>query len=132
IIGAAAHHNRHHHHGGCGCHSCCGRKKRGIPDGANATLIEELYTQVASLDEDQCGLRLICELAQKGDHQLTGREKLVMLPYSGESAHDGSKFGLYDEAVWHGQEERECHAVYPLCAFSASHIMEQIDQLNSL
>ncbi|CAL4061471.1 unnamed protein product, partial [Meganyctiphanes norvegica] len=106
--------------------------KRGTTDGANTTIFEELYTKVANLDEDQCGLRLICELAQKRNHQLTGKEKLVMLPYSGESAHDGSKFGLYDEAVWHGQEERECHVVYPLCTFSASLIMEQIDQLNSL
>ncbi|CAL4061477.1 unnamed protein product, partial [Meganyctiphanes norvegica] len=132
--GAAVSRIRHHggggFGGGCGCAGCCGRKKRGIPDELSNELIEELHDKIASDDSDQCGLMLVCELSQKEDHHLTGHEKLVMLPYKGAGASDGTKFGLYDEAVWHGKEGRECHKLYPLCGFSAPEIMWHTTQIN--
>ncbi|CAL4080682.1 unnamed protein product, partial [Meganyctiphanes norvegica] len=129
LIGGAI--GRRRGRGGCGCRRCCGRKKRGIPDGIISNqILEEMYENIATEDIEQCGLRLICELSQKEDHKLTGQEKLIMLPYSGVRVSDGSKFGLYDEAAWHGQENRECHKLYPLCGFSAPEIMWHTRQMN--
>ncbi|CAL4099929.1 unnamed protein product [Meganyctiphanes norvegica] len=117
--------------GSCGgCYSCCGRKKRGITDGIHVHFVEDLHEKVALEDIDQCGLRLVCELSQKEDHKLTGNEKLIMMPYKGVGLSDGSNFGLYDEAAWHGQEGRECHKLYPLCGFSAPEIMWHTRQMN--
>ncbi|CAL4080678.1 unnamed protein product, partial [Meganyctiphanes norvegica] len=97
VIGGAISRRRHR---GCGCSSCCGRKKRGITDDISNQIVEDLHEKISMEDSDQCGLRLVCELSQKEDHKLTGQEKLIMLPYSGAGVSDGSKFGLYDEAAW--------------------------------
>ncbi|CAL4105546.1 unnamed protein product [Meganyctiphanes norvegica] len=123
IVGAAISRIRHRG-GGCGCSSCCGRKKRGIPDIFNKDKLEHYHKKMSAEDKNQCGLRLVCELAQKDEAKLTGKEKLVMLPYKGSGVSDGTSFGLYDEAAWHGSEGRDCHLVYPLCSFVAQHIMD--------
>jgi len=90
----------------------------------------KFHRKIASEDTDQCGLKLVCELSQKEDSHLTGHEKLIMLPYKGSQASDGTTFGLYDEAAWHGSEGRECHKLFPLCAFSAPEIMWHTRQIN--
>ncbi|CAL4105548.1 unnamed protein product [Meganyctiphanes norvegica] len=129
VVGAAVSRIRHGGGGGCGCHGCCGRKKRGIPDIFNKDKVEHYHKKMLADDKNQCGLRLICELAQKDEARITGKEKLVMLPYRGSGASDGSSFGLYDEAAWHGSEGRNCHLLYPLCSFAADHIMEHAEDL---
>lgn len=40
-----------------------------------------LLEQFASQDKDQCGLRLVCELAQKDPNYLTSDETIILLPY---------------------------------------------------
>lgn len=44
---------------------------------------------------------------------------------SGSGESDGTVYGNYNEAAWHGQEGHQCHTRYPLCAFTANQIMEE-------
>ena len=50
---------------------------------------------------------------------------LWLFPYRGAGVSDGSMYGQYDEAAWHGQEGDLCSEQYPLCAFTAKQIMDE-------
>ncbi|KAK3864597.1 hypothetical protein Pcinc_029731 [Petrolisthes cinctipes] len=145
---AAKHHHRHHHHrhscGSCGCGGCggscgwCGghygkRRRRSIDfiTFLEDAEIQQAYNKIAVEDKDECGLRLVCELAQKDPRELADDEVQILLPYSGSGESDGTVYGNYDEAAWHGQEGHQCHTRYPLCAFTASQIMEEYRNYNS-
>ena len=43
----------------------------------------------------------------------------------GAGENDGTVYGQYDEAAWHGQEGHQCPEHYPLCAFTARQIMDE-------
>ncbi|XP_037780655.1 uncharacterized protein LOC119577053 [Penaeus monodon] len=116
---AAGHHKGRHHKG------CCGRKHRSIETFLEDPKIQETYKEIAAEDKDECGLRLVCELAQKDPQALVPDEKQILAPYRGAGASDGSAYGAYDEAAWHGKEGRSCAASYPLCAFAAQQIMQE-------
>lgn len=45
--------------------------------------------------------------------------------HRGAGKGDGSKYGQYDEAAWHGQEGHACPQQYLLCAFTAEQIMDE-------
>ncbi|XP_050708675.1 uncharacterized protein LOC126993584 [Eriocheir sinensis] len=111
-----------HHHGGCGgcgggcggCYGGCGwcggghygRKRRSLDEAMGKEKLEDLYGQIAAKDKDQCGLRLVCELAQKDQLDLTDSEVTILLPFWGrEESDEQSFYGRYDKAVWHGQQE---------------------------
>lgn len=49
----------------------------------------------------------------------------VTLSCRGAGESDGSVYGQYDEAAWHGQEGHECSEHYPLCTFTAKQIMDE-------
>ncbi|XP_047470100.1 uncharacterized protein LOC125025858 [Penaeus chinensis] len=140
---AAAKHHHHHHHGG-GCHSCgcggCGSscgwcggnygRRRRRDAGSLASFLEDAeiqkaYDKITAEDKDECGLRLVCELAQKDPRELAQDEVQILLPYRGAGPSDGSVYGTYDEAAWHGQEGHSCAASYPLCAFTAQQVMDE-------
>ncbi|XP_027208314.2 uncharacterized protein [Penaeus vannamei] len=135
-------HHHHHHHGGCGgcgggCGGCgggcgwCGggwygRKRRSLDEVMDKEALEELYWKIAKEDQEKCGLRLVCELAQKDPNDLTGDETLLLLPYRGRpESSSQSSFGRYDEAVRRGQEGRRCHEIYDACAFPHVELMAQ-------
>ncbi|XP_050716998.1 uncharacterized PE-PGRS family protein PE_PGRS20-like [Eriocheir sinensis] len=116
--------------GGCGgscgwCGGNYGRKKRSIDGLMNSTNVQSLYDAISSEDKDQCGLRLVCELAQRDPRDLAEDEVQILLPYRGAGESDGSMYGQYDEAAWHGQEGHACPEHYPLCAFTAQQIMDE-------
>ncbi|XP_069189278.1 uncharacterized protein [Procambarus clarkii] len=129
---AGRHHRCHH----CGCGGCgggcgwCGggwygRKRRSLDEHIEQDKLEDLYWKIAAQDKDQCGLRLVCELAQKDPNYLTEDEIVLLLPYRGRKESDETTYyGLYDKAVWHGQQGDPCHKLYPLCAFHAPEIMQ--------
>ncbi|KAG7160927.1 uncharacterized protein LOC121875686 [Homarus americanus] len=132
---------RRHHNGGgcynCGCGGCggscgwCGgsyygrRRRRDIEDFVSDPQIIETYAKIASQDKDQCGLRLVCELAQKDPRNLVEDEIQILLPYRGAGESDDTIYGDYDEAAWHGQEGHPCPTNYPLCAFTAQQVMTE-------
>ncbi|KAK3878210.1 hypothetical protein Pcinc_017144 [Petrolisthes cinctipes] len=138
-------------HGGCrgcggGCGGCgggkggcgwCGgghygRKRRSIDEVMEKDALEEMYLKVAEEDVDGCGLRLVCELAQKDPNYLTGHETLLLLPYRGREDSDvGTYFGQYDKAVWHGQKGNPCSELYSLCSYPARSIMAYYIPLNT-
>ncbi|XP_042883481.1 uncharacterized protein LOC122260325 [Penaeus japonicus] len=141
-VAAAKHHHNHHHGGGChscgcgGCGSSCGwcggayGKRRRREAGSLTTFLEDAeiqkaYAKIASEDKDECGLRLVCELAQKDPRDLAQDEIQILLPYRGAGPSDGTVYGTYDEAAWHGQEGHNCASNYPLCAFTAQQVMEE-------
>ncbi|KAK4295032.1 hypothetical protein Pmani_032367 [Petrolisthes manimaculis] len=143
LAGHHGHHHHHHGHGGgggcynCGCGGCggscgwCGgsygkrRKRRSLDGFLEDSKIKNTYEKIAAEDKDECGLRLVCELAQMDPRQLADDEVQILLPYSGSGESDGTVYGNYNEAAWHGQEGRQCHSRYPLCAFTADQIMEE-------
>ncbi|XP_071539976.1 uncharacterized protein [Panulirus ornatus] len=132
LVGHHGHH--HHHHGGCGgCGGGCGwcgggwygRKRRSLDDVIEQEILEDLYWKIASQDKDQCGLRLVCELAQKDPIYLTEDETVLLLPYRGRDDTDETTYyGQYDKAVWHGQRGNPCHKLYPLCVYAATEMMQ--------
>ncbi|XP_050716999.1 uncharacterized protein LOC126998863 [Eriocheir sinensis] len=132
-----------HHHGGCGgcgggcggCYGGCGwcggghygRKRRSLDEVMERDIIEAMFEKFASQDKDQCGLRLVCELAQKDPNYLTGDETLILLPYRGRDESDEQSFyGRYDKAVWHGQHGSPCKKLFPLCPYTAPQIMGEV------
>ncbi|XP_071540359.1 uncharacterized protein [Panulirus ornatus] len=142
VAGAhAARHHNHHNHGGGGCYNCgcggcgsscgwCGggygrRKRRSLEGFLNDTKTHETYSKIAAEDKDQCGLRLVCELAQKDPRNLAEDEIQILTPYRGAGESDGTNYGDYDEAAWHGQEGHSCADNYPLCAFTATQVMDE-------
>ncbi|XP_071539966.1 uncharacterized protein [Panulirus ornatus] len=136
---AAKHHHRHHHNGGCsscgcgGCGGSCGwcggsygkRRRRSLTTFLEDAEIQQAYNKIAVEDKDQCGLRLVCELAQKDPRDLAEDEIQILLPYRGAGESDGTNYGDYDEAAWHGQEGHSCPENYPLCAFTANQVMDE-------
>ncbi|XP_071540360.1 uncharacterized protein [Panulirus ornatus] len=106
------------HHGGC-----CGRKRRDIHTFLQDPKIIETYKEIAEEDKDQCGKRLVCELAQREFEELVDDEEQILQPYRGDGISDGTIYGDYDEAAWHGQEGHSCAGNYPLCAFTATQVM---------
>ncbi|XP_053636955.1 uncharacterized protein [Cherax quadricarinatus] len=141
---AGRHHQRHHHHHhhiheclSCGCGGCggacgwCGgnyygrRRRRSISAFIEDAEIQQAYKKVAVEDKDQCGLRVVCELAQKDPRELAEDEIQILLPYRGAGESDGTTYGNYDEAAWHGQEGHSCPSNYPLCAFTADQVMTE-------
>lgn len=139
-VAAAKHHHHHHHrrHGctSCGCGGCggncgwCGgnygrRRRRSITSFIEDAEIQQVYAKISSEDKDQCGLRLLCELAQRDPRDLAEDEVEILLPYRGAGESDGSVYGQYDEAAWHGQEGHACPEHYPLCGFTAQQIMDE-------
>ncbi|XP_063587319.1 uncharacterized protein LOC134764652 [Penaeus indicus] len=136
-------HHHHHHGGGGGCGGCgggcggcgggcgwCGggwygRKRRSLDEVLDEKALEDLYFKIAKEDEEKCGLRLVCELAQKDPNDLAGDETLLLLPYRGrpETSSLPPSFGRYDEAVRRGQEGRRCHEIYDACAFPHGELM---------
>ncbi|XP_045135262.1 uncharacterized protein LOC123518526 [Portunus trituberculatus] len=129
VIGRAVGHRHHHHHhgcGGCGGGWCggCGRRRRSLDEVMGTGKLEEVYRLITSKDKDQCGLRLVCELAQKNQRDLTDSEVTVLLPYWGlEESDEKSYYGRYDKAVWHGQQGTPCKELFPRCMYSANQIM---------
>ncbi|XP_045609385.1 uncharacterized protein [Procambarus clarkii] len=117
--------------GGCGesCGWCGGnygrRRRRSIQGFLEDAEIKKTYSQIAAEDKDQCGLRLVCELAQKDPRELAEDEIQILTPYKGTGESDGTTYGNYDEAAWHGQEGHSCPTNYPLCAFTAQQVMEE-------
>ncbi|XP_063858856.1 uncharacterized protein LOC135099984 [Scylla paramamosain] len=139
---AGRHNHHHHHHSGggcvdCGCGGCggscgwCGgdyygrRRRRSLESFLEDAKITEVYDKIVSEDKDQCGLRLVCELAQQDPRDLANDEVQILLPYKGAGQSDGTVYGQYDEAAWHGQEGHQCAEFYPLCAFTARQIMDE-------
>ncbi|XP_042241474.1 uncharacterized protein LOC121879052 isoform X1 [Homarus americanus] len=134
-------HRRHRCHrcgcGGCGggCGGCgggcgwCGggwygRKRRSLDEMMEQEKLEDLYWKITSQDNDQCGLRLVCELAQKDPNYLSGDETVLLLPYRGRDESDETTYyGRYDKAVWHGQKGNPCHKMYPTCVLAAPEIL---------
>ncbi|KAK8388363.1 hypothetical protein O3P69_020392 [Scylla paramamosain] len=128
VIGRSVGHRHHHHHGcgGCGGGWCggCGRRRRSLDEVMGTEKLEKVYWQIASKDKDQCGLRLVCELAQKDQRDLTDSEITVLLPYWGlEESDEKSYYGRYDKAVWHGQQGTPCKELFPRCIYSAVQMM---------
>nr|XP_045609387.1 uncharacterized protein LOC123765044 [Procambarus clarkii] len=137
VAGRHHQHHHHHHHGGCGscgcggCGGACGwcggaygkRRRRSILTFLEDAEIKQVYKTIAVEDKDQCGLRLVCELAQKDPRELAEDEIQILLPYRGVGESDGTTYGNYDEAAWHGQEGHSCPTNYPLCAFTAQQVM---------
>ncbi|XP_076044234.1 uncharacterized protein LOC143027109 [Oratosquilla oratoria] len=130
---AGSHHHNHHSHGSCGgcgggcgwCGGYYGRRKRGIEDFVSNSEVKETYAHIASEDKDQCGLRLVCELAQKAPQDLAEDEVQILLPYRGAGPSDGSSiYNDYDEAAWHGQLGHSCSQQYQLCGFTAAEVMK--------
>ncbi|XP_047470101.1 uncharacterized protein LOC125025859 [Penaeus chinensis] len=138
----AKHHYQHHHGGGCsscgcgGCGGSCGwcgggggyygrRRRRSLVAFLDDVEVRLAYNTIAAEDKDECGLRLVCELAQKDPRELAQDEIQILLPYRGAGTSDGSVYGTYDEAAWHGQEGHSCTVSYPLCAFAAQQIMQE-------
>merc|ERR1739842_28210 len=124
-------------HGGCGgynngCGGCgggcgwCGgnhygRKRRSLDQVLENNMMEDLYYKISLEDKSQCGLRLVCDLAQKDAQTLTDDEALILLPYRGVSGNDiSSYFGGYDSAARNGQEGRQCAELYPSCKRTTS------------
>ncbi|MPC48372.1 uncharacterized protein LOC123518525 isoform X1 [Portunus trituberculatus] len=145
-VAVGKHHHHHHHrrHGcsTCGCGGCggncgwCGgnygrRRRRSIVSFIEDAEVQDVYAKVgdmntiASEDKDQCGLRLVCELAQQDPRDLADDEVQILLPYKGAGQSDGTVYGQYDEAAWHGQEGHKCAEHFPLCAFTANQIMDE-------
>ncbi|XP_071539978.1 uncharacterized protein [Panulirus ornatus] len=137
---AAKHHYKYHHGGGCyscgcgGCGGSCGwcgggyygrRRRRSVASFLEDARIQETYKTIAQDDKDQCGLRLVCELAQSDPRALGEDEIQILLPYRGAGKSDGTNYGNYDEAAWHGQEGHSCSDNYPLCAFTAIQVMDE-------
>ncbi|XP_066967106.1 uncharacterized protein [Macrobrachium rosenbergii] len=135
---AGKHHHRHHGGGcyNCGCGGCggscgwCGgsygrRKRRSLSTFLEEAEVQKAYERIAHEDKDECGLRLVCELAQKDPRNLADDEIQILLPYRGLGESDGTTYGNYDEAAWHGQEGHICPSQYPKCAFTADQIMEE-------
>ncbi|XP_042874211.1 uncharacterized protein LOC122254552 [Penaeus japonicus] len=124
---AIGHHKSHHHGGGGCCNSCggCGRRRRSIESFLEDPKIQETYKGIAAEDKDECGLRLVCELAQKEPQDLAQDERQILVPYRGAGPSDGSAYGTYDEAAWHGKEGHGCASNYPLCAYTAQQVMEE-------
>ncbi|XP_066965705.1 uncharacterized protein [Macrobrachium rosenbergii] len=134
------HYYKHHRHGGCkscscgGCGGGCGwcggdyygrRRRRSVASLLQEEWVHDVYSMLKDADKDQCGLRLLCELAQRDPRELLQDEVEILLPYRGKGRSDGTIYGDYDEAVWHGQEGHECPVQYPLCLFSSSQIMTE-------
>ncbi|XP_063858850.1 uncharacterized protein LOC135099981 [Scylla paramamosain] len=130
------HHHRRHRCSTCGCGGCggncgwCGgnygrRRRRSIASFIENAEVQDVYAKIASEDKDQCGLRLVCELAQQDPRDLADDEVQILLPYKGAGQSDGTVYGQYDEAAWHGQEGHQCAEDYPLCAFTARQIMDE-------
>ncbi|XP_068247414.1 uncharacterized protein [Palaemon carinicauda] len=128
------HSHRHRGCGGCGCGGCgggcgwCGggyygRRRRSLDEILEKDILEDIYWQISNKDQDQCGLKLVCQLAQKDPNELTRDEFLILLPYRGRYEEDASYYGLYDTAAWHGQQGHKCHEEYPLCAFTSVQMM---------
>ncbi|XP_042241475.1 uncharacterized protein LOC121879052 isoform X2 [Homarus americanus] len=93
---------------------CCGRLAAGALG----------FAGITSQDNDQCGLRLVCELAQKDPNYLSGDETVLLLPYRGRDESDETTYyGRYDKAVWHGQKGNPCHKMYPTCVLAAPEIL---------
>ncbi|KAK3878211.1 hypothetical protein Pcinc_017145 [Petrolisthes cinctipes] len=112
--------------GGCGwCGGCgYGRKRRSLDEVIDTDQLEEIFFKIAREDKDECGLRLVCELASKESHQLSEDEIIYLLPYRGREESDGkTSFGKYDKAVWHGQKSHPCHKLYSLCPYPATSII---------
>ncbi|XP_069941292.1 uncharacterized protein [Cherax quadricarinatus] len=134
-------HNHNHHDRGedcydCGCGGCgdscgwCGgnygrRRRRSIEGFLEDAAIKETYSKIAVEDKDQCGLRLVCELAQKDPRDLAYDEIQILTPYRGAGESDGTTYGNYDEAAWHGQKGDNCPTTYPLCAFTSDQVMAE-------
>ncbi|XP_042241473.1 uncharacterized protein LOC121879051 [Homarus americanus] len=107
------------------CHRCgYGRRRRSLDEIMGSQQLEDLYSKIAAQDKDQCGLRLVCELAQKDPNHLTEDEAIILLPYRGRSeSNERTYYGQYDKAVWHGQKGNPCHKLYSLCAYAAPEIL---------
>ncbi|XP_064118553.1 uncharacterized protein LOC135223727 [Macrobrachium nipponense] len=133
LIGRHSH--RHRGCGGCGCGGCgggcgwCGggyygRRRRSLDEILEEDVLEDIYWQISNEDQDQCGLKLVCELAQKDPNDLSKEEFMILLPYRGRKEEvTTSYYGLYDQAAWHGQEGHKCHEAFPLCAFTSAQMM---------
>ncbi|KAG0727584.1 hypothetical protein GWK47_034351 [Chionoecetes opilio] len=134
-------HHKHHHHrrrqcSSCGCGGCggncgwCGgnygrRRRRSLENFIADPEVQEVYAKISSEDKDECGLRLVCELAQTDPRELTDDEVQILSPYKGAGESDGTAYGRYDEAAWHGQEGHACPHHYPLCAFTTTQIIDE-------
>ncbi|XP_076047496.1 uncharacterized protein LOC143029040 [Oratosquilla oratoria] len=129
LLGAKLHHHHHHHGGYGGCGGGCGgyygrRRKRNIETFLADLQVQEAYTKVAAEDKEQCGLRLVCELAQKAPQDLAEDEAQILLPFRGAGPSDGtSAYSAYDEAAWHGQLGHNCSQEYQLCSYTAQQVM---------
>ncbi|CAL4099741.1 unnamed protein product, partial [Meganyctiphanes norvegica] len=123
--------------GGCGggCGWCggrhYGRKRRSLDQVFENEIMEDLYYKISLEDQSQCGLRLVCDLAQKDARKLTEDEALILLPYRGVSANNiNTYFGAYDFAARSGQEGLQCSDLYPLCKKTTQDIMYGDTDLN--
>ncbi|XP_042874209.1 uncharacterized protein LOC122254550 [Penaeus japonicus] len=108
-----------------------GRRRRSVDDFLEDELVQSVFRKASEEDDERCGLRLVCELAQKDPRDLTPEEIQILLPFRGLGESDGSAYGDYDEAAWHGQEGHECQGQYEECQFNSGQMMGMLRQMGN-
>ncbi|XP_037780248.1 uncharacterized protein LOC119576675 [Penaeus monodon] len=108
-----------------------GRRRRSVDDFVDDELVQSVYRKASEEDAEGCGLRLVCELAQKDPRELAQDEVQILLPFRGLGQSDGSAYGDYDEAAWHGQEGHSCQDQYDECHLSNPQMMGILRQMGN-
>jgi len=127
------HHHHHHDNHGWGW----GRKKRSVvtTNEEEVTMEEPSFEQVLSYDNLQCGMRLVCELANRnfhGDENIGEDGRLILELFGGKENHKQkptSSLGklTYSYATAIGAQSRDdleaCGRVYAMCPYSYGEIL---------
>ncbi|XP_064088314.1 uncharacterized protein LOC135202784 [Macrobrachium nipponense] len=122
--------NRHYYHG-----VYRGRRQAQEPDeeveeGKSGTgeedesvALERLLDLIRSQDVTGCGLRLMCDLANRNENELDALRLGILnlvepLPKPGEGILPSGGAGDYKMSRFHGQSGEDCFSLYPSCPLS--------------
>ncbi|CAL4124897.1 unnamed protein product, partial [Meganyctiphanes norvegica] len=84
---------------------------------------DQVYSAVAAMDVDGCGMRFICELQQMPLHQLQGEERMLLQVFGSPNVPSYEDLqtpkGVYLYAAWVGASgQRTCEQVFNKCKVS--------------
>ncbi|XP_042210271.1 uncharacterized protein LOC121858102 [Homarus americanus] len=97
--------------------------------------LEELFAMVAKMDTHGCGMRHVCEVYKKPEHQLNLREHTIRAllgdkpePVSPKKAKHPRSF--YQSAAVLGREGQDCYNLYTSCPLTYEEVNEYLDNLD--
>jgi len=108
------------------------RGKRDVAYGVDSTTVDGLFSLVSSMDMQQCGKALICELEAKNKDGLLEDEKLILSLFGQsdiKSVNPGSAKAEYDLAAELGMVSRSqvvCRQRYSTCPYTADEMMKAL------